>query len=113
MTENRDGTLKVTIREMEDPVGLQAALRADGARVVVTASLAWPAACSEWRGGNYRMGDRVVQTLNRTGLPSADGTEFVIRPSAIPAGALLWLGVSQTGKPSGVVGPPGPRASAI
>ena len=108
VTEGPDGTLKVTIREMEDPSGLQATLRADGARVVVTASLAWPAACGEWRGGSYRMGDQVVQTENRTGLPSADGTEFLIRPSAIPAGALLWVGLSQTGKPAGVVGPAGP-----
>jgi hypothetical protein len=110
VAENPDGTLKVTIREMEDPSGLQATLRADGARVVVTASLAWPAACAEWRGGNYRMGDQVVQTENRTGLPSADGAEFLIRPSAIPAGALLWVGLSQTGKPAGVYGPPGPMS---
>jgi hypothetical protein len=110
VTENRDGTLTVTIREMQDPSGLQATLRADGARVVVTASLAWPSACSEWRGGNYTMGDQVVQTENRTGLPSANGTEFFIRPSDIPAGALLWVGLSQSGKPKGVVGPPGPMS---
>ena len=110
VTENPDGTLKVTVRETEDPSGLQATLRADGARVVVTASLAWPAACSEWRGGTYQMGDQVVQTENRTGLPSADGTEFLIKPSAIPAGALLWVALSQTGKPSGVYGPPGPMS---
>jgi hypothetical protein len=110
VTENPNGTLKVTIRETEDPSGLQAMLRADGARVVVTASLAWPAACSEWRGGSYQMGDQVVQTENRTGLPSADGTEFLIKPSAIPAGALLWVGLSQTGKPNGVYGPPGPMS---
>jgi hypothetical protein len=110
VTENRDGTLSVTIREMEDPSGLQATLRADRARVIVTASLAWPAGCSEWRGGNYTMGDQVVQTENRTGLPSANGTEFRIRPSDIPAGALLWVGLSQTGKPKGVVGTPGPMS---
>ena len=108
VTENPGGTLKVTIREMKDASGLQATLRADGARVVVTASLAWPAACGEWRGGNYRVGDQVVQTENRTGLPSADGTEFLIRPAAIPARALLWVGLSQTGRPAGVVGPAGP-----
>jgi hypothetical protein len=48
VTENRDGTVRVTIREMRDPSGLQAKLRADGVRVVVTASLTWPAACREW-----------------------------------------------------------------
>jgi hypothetical protein len=77
---------------------------------VVTVSLAWPAACSEWRGGGYQMGDQVVQTEIRTGPPSADGTEFLIKPSAIPAGALLWVGLSQTGRPNGVDGPPGPMS---
>lgn len=110
VTKNGDGTLKVTIREMEDPSGLQATLRADGARVVVTASLAWPAVCGEWRDGNYRMGDQVVQTENQTGLPSADGTEFLIKPSDVPAGALLWVGLGQSGKPKGVVGPTGPTS---
>ena len=62
-------------------------------------------ACREWRGGNYTMGDRVLQNLNRTGLPTANGTEFLIRPSAIPGAALLWLGVSQTGKPNWRCGP--------
>jgi hypothetical protein len=111
VTENRDGTVKVTIREMDDPAGLQARLRADGVRVVVTASLGWPAACGEWRGGHFTMGGRVLENLNRTGLPTADGTEFIIRPSLIPAAALLWLGISQTGKPSGVAGPPGPMSA--
>jgi len=107
-----DGTLKVTIREMADAAGMQRTLQADGAQVVVTASLAWPAACRQWRAGNYHLGDQVVQTENRTGLPSADGAEFLIRPSAIPAGALLWIGLAQTGRPKGVVGPPGPVSFA-
>lgn len=110
VTKDADGTLAVTIREMEDASGLQATLRADGARVVVTASLAWPSACGEWRDGDYRMGDQVVQTANQTGLPSANGTEFTIRPSDIPAAALLWIGIGQTGKPKGVYGPPGPMS---
>ena len=95
---------------MENPAGLQATLRADGARVVVTASLAWPRACGQWRAGDYQMGDQVVQTAKETGLPSANGTEFSIRPSDIPAGALLWIGIGQTGKPKGVYGPPGPMS---
>jgi hypothetical protein len=111
VTENQDGTVKVTIREMDDPSGLQEKLQADGVRVVVTASLGPPAPCREWHAGDYTMGNRVLWDLNRTGLPSADGTEFFIRPSAIPAGALLWLGISQTGKPNGVAGPPGPMGS--
>jgi hypothetical protein len=111
VTERPHGTVKVTIREMRDVADLQAELRTDGVHVVVTASLAWPGACREWRAGNYSMGNRVLRIANRTGLPSASGTEFFIRPSAIPAGAILWLGFSQTGKPKGVTGPPGPMAS--
>jgi hypothetical protein len=112
VTRNPDGTVQVTIREMDDPAGLQAKLRAAGVRVVVTASLAWPAACREWRAGHFRMGDQVLRNSNRTGLPTAGGTDLLIRPSLIPARALLWLGISQTGKPRGVVGPPGPIGAA-
>jgi hypothetical protein len=101
----------VTIREMDDPAGLQAQLRADGVRVVVTASLGWPAACREWRSGHFSMGGQVLRNVNRSGLPTADGTDLVIRPSLIPAPALLWLGFSQTGRPKGVVGPPGPTSA--
>ena len=101
--------LHVTIRQLADLQGLQDTLRADGAQVVVTGSLAWPSACSEWRNGNYRMGD-VVQMRNVTGLPSRDGSEFSINPAQIPAGALLFIGQSPVGKPSGVTGPPGPMA---
>jgi hypothetical protein len=101
--------LRVTIRQLADLPGLQATLRADGARVVVTRSLGWPSACSEWRDGNYRMGD-VVRMRNVTGLPSRDGSEFYINPAQIPAGALLFIGQSPVGKPSGVTGPPGPMA---
>ena len=102
-------SLRVTIRQLADLPGLQATLRADGARVVVTGSLAWPSACSEWRNGNYRMGN-VVRMRNVTGLPSRDGSEFYINPAQIPAGALLFIGQSPVGKPSGVTGPPGPMA---
>jgi len=43
VTKMDNGTLKITIREMRDPSALQATLRADGARVVVTDSLGSPA----------------------------------------------------------------------
>jgi hypothetical protein len=102
--------LRVTIRQLADLPGLQATLRADGARVVVTGSLAWPSACSPWRSANYQMGD-VIRMQNVTGLPSRDGSEFYIDPAQIPAGALLFIGQSPVGKPPGVIGPPGPMAS--
>lgn len=99
--------LRVTIRQLTDLPGLQATLRADGARVVVTGSLAWPSSCSDWRGGDYRLGN-VVRMRKVTGLPSRDGSEFYLNPAEIPAGALLFIGQSPVGKPSGLTGPPGP-----
>ncbi len=78
---------------MRDPSALQATLRADGARVVVTDSLASPAGCQEWKGGDYRMGDDVIQMANKTGLPSPNGLEMFLRPSDIPSGAALWIGL--------------------
>lgn len=98
-----NGTLKITIRQMRDPSALQATLRADGARVVVTDSLGQPAGCDEWKGGDYRMGDDVIRMANKTGLPSRDGLEMFLRPSDIPSGAALWIGMdgSQVPGPTG------------
>ena len=94
VTKMNNGALKITIREMRDPSGLQATLRADGARVVVTDSLASPAGCQEWKGGDYRMGGDVIRMANKTGLPSPDGLEMFLRPSDIPSGAALWIGIN-------------------
>lgn len=93
VTKMDNGRLKITIREMRDPSALQATLRADGARVVVTDSFASPAGCTEWKGGNYRMGDDVIRLANETGLPSPNGLEMFLRPSDIPSGAALWIGI--------------------
>jgi hypothetical protein len=98
VTKMGDGTLKITIRQMHDPAALQATLRADGARVLVTDSIRSPAGCDEWKGGDYRMGD-VIRSATKTGLPSRNGLEFSLRPSDIPSGAALWMGIdgSQVG----------------
>ncbi len=94
VTKMDNGTLKITIHQLQDPAGLQATLRADGARVVVTDSLGSPAGCDEWKGGDYRMGGDVVQTANKTGLPSPNGLELMLRPADIPSGAALWIGIN-------------------
>lgn len=93
VTKMDNGRLKITIRQMRDPSALQATLRADGARVLVTDSLAEPTGCDEWKGGDYRMGDDVIRMANKTGLPSRDGLEMFLRPSDIPSGAALWIGM--------------------
>jgi hypothetical protein len=95
VTKLGDGRLKVTIHEMHDPSALQARLRADGARVLVTGSLAAPAGCDEWKGGDYYMGSDVIRMANKTGAPTASGLEMFIRPADIPSGAALWMGIDE------------------
>jgi hypothetical protein len=101
VTAMRSGLLKITVREMRDPRGLQANLRAAGARVVVTGSLAAPSTCRQWKGGHYRMGPRLIQMASRSGLPSRHGLEMLLRPSAIPSGAALWMGIGGIPGPAG------------
>jgi hypothetical protein len=110
VTEGSNDVIHVTVRQMGDIAGLQARLRADGVPAVVTSSLALPTSCSNWRHGRYDMGN-VITDGTRTGLPQKNGTEFSIRTAIIPHGAILWLGLSQTGAPAGSPGPTGPTAS--
>jgi hypothetical protein len=107
-----DGAIDVTIRQLDDIAGLEAQLRDDGAATLVTASLAIPAPCAEWLGGAYSTRD-VVTLANESGLPASNGIEFTVHPSAIPQGALLWLGLAQTGAPVGSSGPAGPMSVGL
>jgi hypothetical protein len=106
-----DGVIEVTVRQMKDIAGLETALRSDGVPVVVTASMAIPDGCAEFADGNYQMGD-VITNATQSGLPDANGTEFSIRASVIPASAVLWIGLAQSGAPAGSSGPAGPMATA-
>ena len=88
-----DGDITVTIREWRDPAGLQAALRADGLRVVVTP----PAnpACQPYT-ASTRVLNAIVQVQRpQTPQPPAqvreENTVLVIDPSAIPSGAGLSI----------------------
>jgi len=51
------------------------------------------------------MGD-AIRMANVTGVPTRGGSEFYINPAQIPAGALLFIGQSPVGKPSGLPGLP-------
>ncbi len=104
--------IDVTVYQLKDVRGLEATLRDDGVPVVVTASMALPQGCQNWDDGTYDMGD-VVTTSTQSGLPNGTGTELVLRPTLIPTGALLWLGLAQSGAPSGSTGPSGPIASGF
>jgi hypothetical protein len=106
------GAVDVTIRQLDDIPGLEAQLRGDGAPSLVTASFATPASCTEWLGGAYSTRD-ILTLANETGLPASNGVEFTVHPSDIPQGALLWLGLAQTGAPAGSSGPAGPMSVGL
>jgi hypothetical protein len=109
VSKTPSGPIFVTIRQLADVPGLEAQLQNVGVASLVTASLAIPPSCTEWHGGAYTMGG-VVTLTNESGLPASNGVEFSIQPSDIPQGALLWLGLAQTGAPAGSPGPAGPMS---
>lgn len=111
VTRRSADSVSVTIRQLTDLSGLQAALRADGIPARVTNSINVPTGCTEWQGGRYSTA--AVTMANRTGLPDRNGIEFSIQPSAIPKGAVLSLGLLPTGAPAGSPGPAGPMSVGL
>jgi hypothetical protein len=90
-----DGSISVTIRELRDPAGLQARLRADGvpANVQFTpARHGQPNPCQEYN-GSQALQHKVIQNLR----PAHRGEQtvfLIIHPSALPGGAGVGLQVS-------------------
>jgi hypothetical protein len=112
VTRQSADSVSVTIRQLTDLSGLQAALRADGIPVVVTNSINIPAGCSEWHGGRYSTA-KTITLADKSGLPNTQGVEFSIHPSAIPEHAVLSLGLMPTGAPANSPGPPGPMSVGL
>jgi Sigma-70 region 2 len=85
-----DGSIKVTIRELRDPAGLQRTLRADGVPASVTFSGQRNPACQGYPGGGSQS-----QRRQRLGsvvtAPAAGWDVMVIHPAALPSGAGLQI----------------------
>jgi hypothetical protein len=75
-----DGNVKVTIRQLRDPAGLQSRLRADGVPATVTFSGQMNRSCQR-----YPAGTALNQVFTASGSGSA--TVMIIHPSALPPGA--------------------------
>jgi hypothetical protein len=88
VTRQPGGIIKVTIRELHDPAGLQRRLRADGVPATVTFAGKQNPACRQWPGA----GVTGMQTPAGNALfsrvfppdPGAPSGVIVIRPSALP-----------------------------
>jgi hypothetical protein len=85
-----DGSIRVTIRELRDPAGLQHKLRADGVPASVTFSGQRNPACQGYPGGGSQSQRRNL--LSSVATPAPAGRDaMVIHPSALPSGAGLQI----------------------
>ena len=85
-----DGSIKVTIRELRDPAGLQQRLRADGVPASVTFGGQQNPACQGYPGGGSQSQRR--QLLGSVVTAPATGQDvIVIHPAALPSGAGLQI----------------------
>jgi len=90
------GTVSVTIRELDDPAGLQRTLRADGVPAVVSFyAQSRPSSCRPYAAGRGLLG-KIFPT------PLAPTAAVVIRPSALPAGVGVYL--NDSSNPYGFIG---------
>ena len=85
-----DGSIHVTIRELRDPAGLQATLRADGVPANVTFGGQPNPVCQGYPFDGTR--SQRVQLLNSVVTAPAAGQDvMVIHPAALPSGAGLEI----------------------
>jgi hypothetical protein len=82
VTKQADGTIKVTVRQLRDPQGLQRRLRADGVPASVTFFGHEPRACQRYPKMSAVL---MAEVFGRHGPP------LVIHPKALPHGAGIQL----------------------
>jgi hypothetical protein len=84
-----DGSIRVTIRELRDPAGLQHTLRADGVPASVTFTDQRNPACQGYPGGGSQSQRRHL--LSSVATPGGGHNAMVIHPSALPPGGGLQI----------------------
>ena len=92
------GIIHVTISELRDPAGLQAALRADGVPASVSFGNGQQTACRPYPGGGFTTSANPA-LINSVFPPSGPGTSVSIRPSALPRGTGVLLAFLQRSQP--------------
>lgn len=88
------GIIHVTIRELRDPAGLQAALRADGVPASVSFGNGQQTACRSYPDGGFMTSANPV--LINSVFP---GPGLNVRPSALPSGTGVLLAFLQRSNP--------------
>jgi hypothetical protein len=107
---DQDGTITVTIKQLQDPAGLQRALTADGVHALVRYIPARNVS-GTYHGTTYNGISPVCQYLNLPLVPASQSGgvglaigslgAFSIRPSALPKGSVVFIQDSPGGSGSG------------
>jgi hypothetical protein len=92
------GIIHVTVRELRDPAGLQAALRADGVPASVSFGNGQQTPCRPYPGGGFTTSANPA-LINSVFPPSPPGISVSIRPSALPRGTGALLAFLQRSHP--------------
>jgi hypothetical protein len=94
VAKQANGDIKITIRELSDPSGLQSTLRADGVPANVSSSTQFDPSCQR-----YPMTQALFTSIYRPQKGVGSGnTVLVIHPSALPTGAGVEIGASVAGR---------------
>ncbi len=106
VTRQADGAVRVTIRELQDPAGLQRTLRADGIPASVTAIAQPNPACRPYPASRALRARILSQTFEfvrpsappQPGVPPQSGLVLIllIHPAALPAGTGVQISASFT-----------------
>jgi hypothetical protein len=92
VTRQPGGTIRVAVRELRDPAGLQRRLRADGVPASVTFSGQPNPACHGFAGGGGTQAQRRQLLRSVASLvPAGHHHVIVIRPAALPSGAGIQI----------------------
>ena len=94
VAKQANGDIKITIRELSDPSGLQSTLRADGVPANVSSSTQFDPSCQA-----YPMTQALFTSIYLAQKSAGPGnTVLVIHPSALPSGAGVQIGASVDGR---------------
>jgi hypothetical protein len=94
VAKQANGDIKITIRELSDPSGLQSTLRADGVPANVSSSTQFDPSCQR-----YPMTQALFTSIYQAQKGVSSGnTVLVIQPSALPSGAGVQIGASVSGR---------------
>lgn len=95
VAKQTNGDIKITIRELSDPSGLQSTLRADGIPANVSSSTQFDPSCQP-----YPMTQALFTSIYQDQKDAGSGnTVLVVHPSALPSGAGVEIGASVDGSP--------------